>query len=63
MPANYLLVSGNKNVDNAFSVPAASRCGLGLGLINCVIDAKLKLPAGAGNNEIVLTNDIAIATS
>jgi hypothetical protein len=55
-----LLVTGNHNVDNSFAVPSSSGCGLGLGLLNAVINAKLKLPSAAGNNELLVTNDVAL---
>jgi len=55
-----LIVRGSTNVDNAFAVPGAQYCGLGLGLINSLINAKLKLPAAAGNNTISVVNDVAI---
>jgi hypothetical protein len=55
-----LTVTGNVNVDNAFAVPGASRCGLGLGLINSLVNTKLRLPSAAGNNSIVVGNDVAI---
>lgn len=55
-----LLIDDNLNVDNAFAVPGASGCGLGLGLINTVINAKLKLPSAAGNNELIVLNDVAL---
>jgi hypothetical protein len=58
--SNYLGLIGNVNVDNSFSVPGASGCGIGLGLINSVVNLKLKLPAAGGNNEIVIGNDVAL---
>jgi hypothetical protein len=51
---------GNKNVDNTFGIPGASYCGLGLGLFNLAINAKLRLPSAAGNNEMVINNDVAL---
>jgi hypothetical protein len=56
----YFGILGNVDVDNSFSIPGASSCGLGLGLIDLVIDAKLKLPSSGGNNSIAVGNDIAI---
>jgi hypothetical protein len=51
---------GNTNVDNSFSVPGASSCGFfGLGLIDLLVNAKLGLPSAAGNNTIVINNDLA----
>ena len=58
--SNYLGLIGNTNVDNSFSVPGASGCGIGLGLINSIVNAKLKLPSAGGNNEIVIDNDVAL---
>jgi len=51
---------GNVNVDNTFAIPGASRCGLGLGLINGVINLKLGLPSAAGNNEMIIGNDVGL---
>jgi hypothetical protein len=51
---------GNLNVDNTFAVPGATECGLGLGLINSLVNLKLGLPAAAGNNSIELHNDLAL---
>jgi len=51
---------GNTNVDNSFAIPGASDCGLGLGLINSLVNAKLKLPSAAGNNEVQIINDLAL---
>jgi len=51
---------GNTNVDNAFSIPSANSCGLGLGLINSLVNAKLKLPSAAGNNTMIVVNDIGL---
>jgi hypothetical protein len=51
---------GNVNVENSFAVPGATECGLGLGLINSLVNLKLGLPSAAGNNSVELTNDVAI---
>lgn len=59
-PSNYLLYSGNLNVDNSFAVPGASGCGIGLGLINSLINLKLRLPSAAGNNEVRTGSNVAI---
>ncbi len=56
----YIAVRGNTNVDNSFSVPGASNCGIGLGLINSIVNAKLKLPSAGGNNTLIINNDIFI---
>lgn len=55
-----VLLIGNTNVDNSFSIPGASSCGLGLGLINELINLKLGLPSASGNNTIISNNDVAI---
>ncbi len=54
-------VIGNVNVDNSFAVPGATECGLGLGLINTLVNLRLGLPSAAGNNSMVLRNDVAAA--
>lgn len=51
---------GNENVDNSFSIPGASNCGINLGLINAVINAKLKLPSAAGNNSLRVVNNVGL---
>lgn len=51
--------TGNRNVDNSFSIPGASSCGLGLGLIDQLVNAKLKLPSSGGNNTMIVDNDLA----
>jgi hypothetical protein len=55
-----VLFIGNINVDNAFSVPGATGCGLGLGLVNALVNAKLGLPSAAGNNTISITNNVGL---
>lgn len=60
IPGGFTL-TGNTNVENSFAVPGASECGLGLGLINSLVNLKLGLPAAGGNNSIVLNNDVALA--
>jgi len=49
--------------DTTFSIPGATGCGLGLGLVNGAINLKLGLPSASGNNSITTTNDIGIAAS
>ncbi|HEY4276691.1 MAG TPA: hypothetical protein VGM91_00650 [Conexibacter sp.] len=58
--ATGITITGNVNVDNGFAIPGASNCGLGIGLINTLIDAKLKLPSAGGNNTMISTNDVAL---
>lgn len=60
IPGGFQLI-GNRNVENSFAVPSATECGLGLGLINSLVNLKLSLPSAAGNNSIVLNNDVALA--
>ena len=60
IPGGFTL-TGNTNVENSFAVPGATECGLGLGLINTLVNLKLGLPSAAGNNSIVLNNDVALA--
>jgi hypothetical protein len=56
-----LTITGTENVDDSFAVPGATGCGfLGLGLINALVDAKLQLPSAAGNNTLIIDNDVAI---
>lgn len=57
---DQIQIFGAVNVDNSFSIPGASNCGIGLGLINSIINLKLKLPSAAGNNTLVIGNDIGI---
>jgi hypothetical protein len=51
---------GNRNVENSFAVPGATECGLGLGLINSLVNLRLRLPSAAGNNSIEVVNDVAL---
>lgn len=55
-----LRLIGVVNVENSFSIPDSSSCGLGLGLINTIVDARLGLPSAGGNNEIQVTNNIGL---
>jgi hypothetical protein len=52
---------GQINVENSFAVPGATECGLGLGLINSLVNSRLRLPSAAGNNSITQTSDVALA--
>lgn len=54
-----LTLTGNVNVENSFAVPGATECGLGLGLINSLVNLRLRLPSAAGNNSTVVNNDLA----
>jgi hypothetical protein len=53
-------VTETLDVENSFAVPGATECGLGLGLINTLVNLKLKLPSAAGNNSISVVNNIGI---
>lgn len=60
IPGGFELLD-NINVENSFAVPAATECGLGLGLINTLVDLRLQLPSAAGNNSVEIHNDAALA--
>jgi hypothetical protein len=55
-----IIYTGNVNVENSFAVPGATECGLGLGLINSLVNLRLQLPSAAGNNSTVVNNDVAL---
>ena len=55
-----LLTTGNVHVENSFAVPGATECGLGLGLINSLVNSRMRLPSAAGNNSMSIVNDVAI---
>lgn len=55
-----LLFRGNVNVENSFAVPGATECGLGLGLINSLVNLRLRLPSAGGNNSMEIVNDVAL---
>jgi hypothetical protein len=55
-----IIIRGNVNVENSFAVPGATECGLGLGLINTLVNLKLGLPSASGNNSIEVVNDVAV---
>lgn len=63
-PGTYILFSDNLNVDNSYSVPGASGCGLFpppfFGLIDVAVNVKMGLPSSGGNNSLITNNDIAI---
>jgi len=54
---------GNLNVENSFAVPGATECGLGLGLINSLVNLRLQLPSAAGNNSVEVVSDSALGLS
>jgi len=57
---NALIFTDNVNVENSFAVPGSTSCGLGLGLINSLVNLKLGLPSSGGHNSIEVHNDVAI---
>lgn len=59
-PDGSYILTGQRNVDNAFSVPTASSCGLGLGGVNALINLKLGLPSSAGNNTLIVDSNIGL---
>src|SRR6185436_2910955 len=60
VPPDTIVIPNNRNVENSFAVPGATECGLGLGLINSLVNLKLGLPSAAGNNSIEIRSDVAI---
>jgi hypothetical protein len=60
----FLEISGNELVDNAFSAPEASGCGgIFSVLIDPLIDSKIGLPSAAGKNTAIQKNFIREATA
>jgi hypothetical protein len=60
----FLEISNNTLVDNAFSAPEATGCGgIFSFLIDPVINAKLGLPSAAGNNTAIQNNFLREATA
>jgi hypothetical protein len=55
-----IILTGNRHVENSFAVPGATECGLGLGLINSLVNLRLRLPSAAGNNSIEIANDVSL---
>jgi hypothetical protein len=55
-----IIFRGAVNVENSFAVPGATECGLGLGLINSLVNLRLRLPSAAGNNSAIVHNDVAL---
>jgi hypothetical protein len=58
-------ISGDEQVDNAWSAPGASGCGGFLVelLLNPIINASVGVPAAAGKNTAILQNTLDIATA
>jgi hypothetical protein len=60
----FVEITGNKLVDNAFAVPTASGCGGLLSLlINPAVNLKLGLPSESGNNTAILEGSLRNATA
>lgn len=59
-PRGGIIITDNLNVENSFAVPGATECGFGLGLINSLVNLRLRLPSAAGNNAIEIHNDVAL---
>lgn len=49
-------LTGATQNDSTFSVPAATGCGLDVGLINAAVNAKSGLPSASGNNSLTLND-------
>jgi len=54
-----LLIRNAINVDNSFSIPGSSGCGL-LGIFNPIVNLKLGLPSAGGNNTMIVHNNVAL---
>ncbi len=54
-----LILSDNVVVDNSFSIPGASGCGL-LGIFNPIVNLKLGLPSSGGHNAMIVHNNVAL---
>ncbi len=60
----YVIIRGNKLVDNAFSVPKATGCGGLLALlINPAVNLKLGLPSPSGHNTAILEGTLQNTTA
>jgi hypothetical protein len=60
----YVIIKGNKLVDNSFSAPAPSGCGGLLALlIDPAIELKLGLPSASGHNTAILEGSLQNATA
>lgn len=54
-----LTLTDSVSVDNAFSIPGSSGCGL-LGIFNPIVNLKLGLPSAGGNNTMIVHNNVAL---
>jgi hypothetical protein len=64
--ANFVELTGNSLVDNAYSAPESSGCGefLGIkGVLDGIINGKIGLPSADGKNTTILNNTIREATA
>jgi hypothetical protein len=59
IPPDTLTQTESLYVENSFSIPGATGCG-GLGLIDLLVDAKLRIPSAAGNNTMTIENNAAL---
>jgi hypothetical protein len=60
----FLRISKNSLVDNAFSAPKAEGCGGFFSfIIDPIVDAKIKLPSEDGNNTAILNGTLNSATA
>jgi len=57
-----IIFSGSRSVDNAFAVPGATGCGL-FGIVDPLVDLRLQLPSAAGNNTMIVTNNVALTAA
>lgn len=61
---NFVRITNNTLVDNAFAAPGATGCGgIFAGIIDPLIDAKIGLPSAAGNNTAIENNTISEAVA
>jgi hypothetical protein len=61
---NFIEITNNKLVDNAFAAPAASGCGgLLAPVLDPIINAKLALPSAAGKNTAIQNNRVRQAVA
>lgn len=60
----YITFTGNRNVDNSFSISGANNCGffpIGI-LVDGLVNLKLGLPSASGNNTMIVGNDVALGS-
>jgi hypothetical protein len=61
---NFVAITNNTLVDNAYSAPGATGCGgIFSFLIDPIIDGKIGLPSAAGHNTTILNNTIREAVA